>query len=30
VPLPGRPPNTFTIFKGQEFRGFPTRPFTGF
>jgi len=30
VPLPGRPPNTFTIFKGQEFLGFPPRPFTGF
>jgi undecaprenyl-diphosphatase len=30
VPLPGRPPNTFTIFNGQEFRGFAPRPFTGF
>ena len=30
VPLPGRPPHTFSIFHGQEFRGFPARPFTGF
>jgi len=30
VPLPGRPPNTFSIFKGEEFRGFPVRPLTGY
>lgn len=26
----GRPLQTFSIFRGQEFRGFPPRPFTGF
>jgi len=26
----GRPLHTFSIFHGQEFRGFPNRPFSGF
>jgi hypothetical protein len=26
----GRPLHTFSIFHGQEFLGFPARPFTGF
>jgi undecaprenyl-diphosphatase len=26
----GRPLHTFSIFYGQDFRGFPTRPFTGY
>jgi len=30
VPQPGRPPHTFSIFQGHEFRGFPARPLTGF
>lgn len=30
VPHPGRPPHTFSIFQGQEFRGFQARPLTGF
>ena len=30
VPHPGRPPQTFSIFQGQEFRGFPARPLVGF